>query len=199
MANQQQQQPGEGGLQQQHLYPPPPPYFRLAEQGSLTPPPVMEGEYLQFGEIFTTEDGLPALQVRRLYDISEDGSVDIKGQLLALHRELAVNFLELLEVLIERPSAYARQLENVGLVLRNMIYLANQLRPAQARATVLEALKGSLETKRQAVQRLQKATTGADEAMNKALEMLRAAEGVKKEDIEEPSNGQQPKAFLHVK
>ena len=137
--------------------------------------------------------------MRRLYDISEDGSVDIKGQLLALHRELAVNFLELLEVLIERPSAYARQLENVGLVLRNMIYLANQLRPAQARATVLEALKGSLETKRQAVQRLQKATTGADEAMNKALEMLRAAEGVKKEDIEEPSNGQQPKAFLHVK
>lgn len=192
MADQRQQAPGEGVLQQQHLYPPPPPYFRLAEQGALTPPPIIEGEYPQFGEIFTTEDGLPALQVRRLYEISEDGSIDIKGQLLALHRELAVTFLELLEVLIQRPSGYARQVENVGLILRNMIHLANLLRPAQARATVLESLREIVQIKRQAVLQLHKAMSGADATLSKAVEMLRAAELVKKEDEEEAGNGQRP-------
>ena len=172
----QSQQPAaaEGGLQQ--LYPPPPPYFKLAEQGLLSPPPVIEGEYPQFGELYTTEDGLPALQVRRLYKINDDGSIDIKGQLLALHRELTVSFLELLEVLVDRPSGYARQVENVGLVLRNMIYLANQLRPAQARATVLQSLKDTLEAKRRAIEKLQKAKQGADDAVNKAIETIKQAE-----------------------
>lgn len=172
----QSQQPAavDGGLQQ--LYPPPPPYFKLAEQGLISPPPVIEGEYPQFGELYTTEDGLPALQVRRLYKIDDDGSINIKEQLLALHRELTVNLLELLQVLVDRPSGYARQVENVGLVLRNMMFLANQLRPAQARATVLQSLKETLEGKKRAIKNLQKATQGADEAVNKAIETLKSAE-----------------------
>jgi mediator of RNA polymerase II transcription subunit 7 len=161
----------DGGVQQ--LYPPPPPYFRLAEQGLLSPPPVIEGEYPQFGEIYTTEDGLPALQVRRLYKINDDGSMNIKEQLLALHRELAVSFLELLEVLVDRPSGYARQVENVGLVLRNMIFLANQLRPPQARATVLLSLKQMLESKQTAIKNLQNAKQRADDAVIKAIETLK--------------------------
>jgi mediator of RNA polymerase II transcription subunit 7 len=175
MADQSQQPSAvDGGLQQ--LYPPPPPYFRLAEQGLLSPPPLIEGEYPQFGELYTTEDGLPALQVRRVYKINDDGSINIKKQLLALHRELTVSFLELLEVLVDRPSGYARQVENVGLVLRNMIFLANQLRPAQARATVLQSLKATLEAKRQAIENLQMAKQGADDAVNKAIERLKTSE-----------------------
>ena len=158
--------------QQQQLYPPPPPYFRHAATGLLTPPPVVEGEYLQFGEIFTTEDGIPALQVRRLYDLDNS---DIKAQLLVLHRELAVNFLELLQVLIEKPSAYARQVENVGLVLRNMMHLANQLRPVQARAAVLKSLQDSIEEKKRALEELKRAGEGTDGGAQRAIRLLEEA------------------------
>ena len=177
---QQQQQPAApdntAALQQQQLYPPPPPYFRLAEEGRLAPPPIIQGEYTQFGEIYTTEDGLPALQVRRLFEISSDGSIDIKGQLLALHRELLVNFLELLEVLIERPSGYARQVENVGLVLRNMVHLSNQIRPMQARATVLASLKQMIQSTRIAQENLGEAQMKADRALAEVMEIIKSEE-----------------------
>jgi hypothetical protein len=55
------------------------------------------------------EVGVPALRVRQLFEPRADGSVDIKGALRTLHRELMANLLELLGVLIEKPSAYARQ------------------------------------------------------------------------------------------
>lgn len=167
----------QSGVAQQ-LYPPPPPYFRLAESGALKPPPLIEGQYQMFGEIYSTEDGLPGLQVRKLYEVRPDGSIDIKGQLLALHRELTVNILELLDVLVERPSGYARQVENVGLVLRNMMYLSNQLRPMQARAALAQARRHDEVAREAAAQRLQQATAAGKEAVIEAVELLeKAAKG----------------------
>ena len=163
-------------LQQQQLYPPPPPYFALAASGQLRPPPPVTGTYQLFGELFTTEDGLPPLQVRRLFDSRPDGSVDYRAQLLALHKELVANFLELLVVLVERPSGYARQVENVGLVLRNMQYLANQLRPHQARATLVDALEHSRHSRESAAEQLRAAGGAADAALAAATQALQAAD-----------------------
>lgn len=179
MAAQPPAQGAEGSApQQQALYPPPPPYFALAQGGALAPPPPLEGEYPLFGEIYTTEDGLPGLQVRKLYSGGGPGGaapLDAKTQLLGLHRELTVNFLELLEVLVERPSAYARQVENVGLVLRNMMHLANGLRPVQARDSVVAALEGSLAESRAALARLKAAGAGADAALEAAAATVAGA------------------------
>jgi len=169
MSQQQQEE-----VQQQQLYPPPPHYFHQVGSG-LQPPPPIEGTYQLFGELYTTEDGLPPLQVRRLYDTRPDGTIDFRGQLLALHRELVANVLELLAVLVDKPSGYARQVENVGLILRNMQHLANNLRPHQARATLVDALRHEAEAKTAATERLQQACDSAEAALQSAVEALRQA------------------------
>ena len=158
----------------QQLFPPPPPYFALVAEDT-APPPVLTGEYQVFGELHTTEDGLPPLHVRQLYDSQPDGGVDYRGQLLALHRELTANFLELLSVLVDRPSGYARQVENVGLVLRNMAYLANQLRPHQAGATLVQALDQQAGQRLAAAAALGEAVQRAEAAVREAAALLREA------------------------
>lgn len=58
---------------------------------------------------------------------------DFKGELRRLNRELLFTFLDLLDCLVQRPSTYARAVENVGLVARNMSYILNALRSEQAK------------------------------------------------------------------
>lgn len=159
------------------VYPPPPPYFALASAGKLEPPAPIVGEYPLFGEIYTTEDGIPALHVRRLYDVQPDGSVaDVKGELLKLHKELKLNIIELFDVLIERPSAYGRQVENVGLVLRNMMHLTNVLRPIQAELAAIAGLTAEERHSEQAIYDLVDATKQGEEALKKVLNVLKTAE-----------------------
>lgn len=59
-------------------------------------------------------------------------ATDFKAELRRLNRELLFTFLDLLDCLVQRPSAYARAVENVGLIARNMSYLLNALRSEQA-------------------------------------------------------------------
>eukprot|EP00890_Picochlorum_soloecismus_P006249 jgi/Picsp_1/6625/NSC_03968-R1_mediator subunit med7 len=138
--------------QQQQLFPPPPAYYRLADE--LEPPPIVQGTYQQFGELFTTEDGMPALHVSEQFERREDGSIDIKHELLALHAKLTDGIESLLAVLSRDPSSYARQLEQVGLIFRNMQYLMNEMRPIQARCSLKDALRASIEEKKGALERL---------------------------------------------
>lgn len=163
------------GDNQQQLYPSPPPYFHLVSEGILQPPAPIQGTYQLFGEYFTTEDGLPPLQVRKIFDTLPDGStIDIKQQLLLLHEELLANFMELLRILVEKPSSYARQIENTGLVLRNMQYLANELRPHQARASLIEALKSDIDSKEKSLQTLNEAIQQGKSALHTAQEKLQS-------------------------
>jgi hypothetical protein len=59
------------------------------------------------------------------------GNTDFKGELRRQNRELLFAYLDLLDRLVERPSAYARCVENIGVVARNMHYLLNALRAHQ--------------------------------------------------------------------
>ena len=60
-------------------------------------------------------------------------STDFRKELSRLNREALFGLLELVDTLVDRPSAYARLAENIGLVLRNANYLLNLLRAHQAR------------------------------------------------------------------
>ena len=62
-------------------------------------------------------------------------AADFRGQLARLNRELLFAYLDLVDCLVERPSAYARAIESVGLLARNMAYLLNALRAHQARGS----------------------------------------------------------------
>jgi mediator of RNA polymerase II transcription subunit 7 len=56
---------------------------------------------------------------------------DFKKELTSLNRDLQLHILELTDVLIERPSQYARRVEDISLILRNMHHLLNSMRPHQ--------------------------------------------------------------------
>lgn len=56
-----------------------------------------------------------------------------KQELTALNRELIIQYLDLLDVLITQPSSYARDVEAISTIFRNMHFLLNTLRTHQAR------------------------------------------------------------------
>eukprot|EP00897_Mesotaenium_endlicherianum_P010089 jgi/Mesen1/9108/ME000058S08602 len=119
-------------------FPPPPAYYKLytdsnEEEGLCPPPPPpISGEYMLFGAPYRTEEVFPSLEeqgVRQVYPKDQD--LDVKAELRALCRELLVLTLELADVLAERPSQYARRVEDISLLLKNIHHLLNTLRPHQ--------------------------------------------------------------------
>lgn len=56
---------------------------------------------------------------------------DFKNELRSLNRELQLHILELADVLVERPSQYARRVEDISLIFKNLHHLLNSLRPHQ--------------------------------------------------------------------
>ncbi|URE40685.1 Mediator of RNA polymerase II transcription subunit [Musa troglodytarum] len=119
-------------------YPPPPPYYRLYKdyledpESAPEPPPPVQGTYPLFGATYTTDVVLPSLEdqgVRQLYP--KGPSIDFKRELTSLNRELQLHILELADVLVERPSQYARRVEDISLIFKNLHHLLNSLRPHQ--------------------------------------------------------------------
>lgn len=139
-------------------YPPPPPYYRLYKDflddsdSAPSPPPPIEGTYTMFGATYTTNDLLPSLEEQGMRQLYPKGpNVDYKKELKTLNRELMFQILELADVLVERPSQYARRVEDVSLILRNMHHLLNSIRPHQARATLIHILEMQIERRKQAI------------------------------------------------
>ncbi|KAG0597220.1 hypothetical protein M758_UG321800 [Ceratodon purpureus] len=129
-------------------FPPPPPYYKLytnySDDPSSAPPPPAPviGTYVQYGVNYTTTDVLLGLEEEGLRQLYLTGSeVDYRKELRALNRELILQFLELTDALVERPSLSARCVEDMTLILRNIHHLLNSLRPHQARATVIHMLE----------------------------------------------------------
>ncbi|KAJ6749873.1 hypothetical protein OIU85_000498 [Salix viminalis] len=57
----------------------------------------------------------------------------------------------LADVLVERPSQYARRVEDISLIFKNLHHLLNSLRPHQARATLIHVLELQIQRRKQAV------------------------------------------------
>ncbi|KAL8491805.1 hypothetical protein ACS0TY_023417 [Phlomoides rotata] len=140
-------------------YPPPPPYYKLYKnysedtESAPAPPPPIEGPYVLYGANYTTDDVLPGLEeqgVRQLYP--KGTNVDFKKELRSLNRELQLHLLELADVLVERPSQYARRVEDISLIFKNLHHLLNSLRPHQARATLIHILELQIQRRKQAVE-----------------------------------------------
>ncbi|EIE19519.1 MED7-domain-containing protein [Coccomyxa subellipsoidea C-169] len=177
----------------QQAFPPPPAFYKLygtSADGSEVPappppPPPVEGEYQLFGELYTTEDGIPPLTVRQLFTVNAQGLLDFKGELRRLNKELLFTFLDLLDCLVQRPSAYARAVENVGLIARNMSYILNALRSEQARATLEHTVKVEIADRKEAIRELRESAESA-----RAL-LRRMAEGIHDACKEAETEGRQ--------
>ncbi|KAI3677018.1 hypothetical protein L1987_86636 [Smallanthus sonchifolius] len=160
-------------------YPPPPPYYRLYKDyeqdpsSAPEPPPPIQGTYLLYGSSYTTDDVLPSLEdqgVRQLYP--KDPNLDFKKELRSLNRELQLHILELADVLIERPSQYARRVEDISLIFKNLHHLLNSLRPHQARATLIHILELQIQRRKQAVEDIKRRREEAQRLLKEALGTL---------------------------
>eukprot|EP01025_Chloroclados_australasicus_P049576 TRINITY_DN5653_c0_g1_i1.p3 TRINITY_DN5653_c0_g1~~TRINITY_DN5653_c0_g1_i1.p3 ORF type:complete len:182 (-),score=29.12 TRINITY_DN5653_c0_g1_i1:717-1262(-) len=170
------QQQEEG--QQQSAFPSPPAYYKLYSSKAEKPPPLppkpVEGEFTQFGEIYQTEHVTPKLQGRRLFQVSEKGIIDFKSELGKLSTELPFAFLELMNCLIDQPSENARRLEDVGVILRNMYYLINAIRPIQARDTIKCFLQTQINEKQKAIEELRREREIVETIAEEGLQALSA-------------------------
>ncbi|KAE8681847.1 Mediator of RNA polymerase II transcription subunit 7b [Hibiscus syriacus] len=128
------------------MYPPPPPYCRLykdyLQNAKSEPEPPM------LALVATTP--LEDQGVRQLYP--KGPNIDFKKELRSLNRELQLHILELADVLVERPSQYARQVEEMSLIFKNLHHLLNSLHPHQARATLIHILELQIQRRKDALE-----------------------------------------------
>ncbi|KAK6173581.1 hypothetical protein SNE40_017003 [Patella caerulea] len=102
------------------------------------PPPPISDTYTMFGAQFTADDviirPLEASNCRRLYP----NHYDPKRELKKLNHSILINFLDLLEVLIQSPESHKRQekIEDLQILFINLHHLINEFRPHQARETL---------------------------------------------------------------
>ncbi|KAK4391898.1 Mediator of RNA polymerase II transcription subunita [Sesamum angolense] len=122
---------------------------------------------------FVTDDVLPGLEeqgVRQLYP--KGPNIDFKKELTALNRELQLHLLELADVLVERPSQYARRVEDISLIFKNLHHVLNSLRPHQARATLIHILELQIQRRKQAVEDIKRRREEAQRLLKEALGTL---------------------------
>ncbi|KAF4361796.1 hypothetical protein CsatB_029564 [Cannabis sativa] len=157
-------------------YPPPPPYYRLYKdylqdpKSAPAPPPPVVGTYVCFGSTYTTDDILPSLEeqgVRQLYP--KGSNIDFKKELRSLNRDLLLHILELADVLVSRPSQYARRVEDISLIFKNLHHLLNSLRPHQARATLIHILELQIQRRKQAVEDIKRRREEAQKLLKESL------------------------------
>ncbi|XP_040372939.1 mediator of RNA polymerase II transcription subunit 7b [Rosa chinensis] len=106
-----------------------------------------------------TADVLPSLEeqeVRQLYP--KGPNIDFKKELRSLNRELQLHIFELADILVERPSQYARRVEEISLIFQNLHHRLNSLRPHQARVTLIHILELQTKRHKQAVEDIQRFT-----------------------------------------
>ncbi|GAB4843741.1 Mediator of RNA polymerase II transcription subunit 7a [Ancistrocladus abbreviatus] len=160
-------------------YPPPPPYYKLYKdyiqnpKSAPEPPPPVQGTYVCFGAPYTTDYVPPNLEeqgVRQLYP--KGPNIDFKKELKSLNRELQLHFLELADILVERPSQFARRVEDISVIFTNLHHLLNSLRPHQARATLIHILELQIQRRKQAVEDIKRRREEAQTLLKEALGTL---------------------------
>ncbi|CAL0304502.1 unnamed protein product [Lupinus luteus] len=160
-------------------YPPPPPFYRLYKNYSQdpnsapSPPPPIEGSYICFGATHTTDNVLPSLEeqgVRQLYP--KGPNVDYKKELRSLVGELLLHLLELADILIQRPSQFARRVEEISTVFKNMHHLLNSMRPHQARATLIHIMELQIQRRKEAVEDIKRRRGESQKLLNESLAAL---------------------------
>ncbi|KAL9362852.1 hypothetical protein Peur_045637 [Populus x canadensis] len=103
------------------IYPPLPPFYKYKDyienpKSAQKPPPPFEGTYVCYGGNYTTDDVFPSLN-------------NFKKELSSFNRELQLHILDLADILVERPSQYARKVEHISVIFKNLHHFLNSLRP----------------------------------------------------------------------
>ncbi|XP_077280296.1 mediator complex subunit 7 isoform X2 [Temnothorax americanus] len=102
------------------------------------PPPPIHDSYSMFGNVFNADDTiirpLEAQGIKRLYP----QHFDRRRELKKLNHSLLVNFLDLIDLLVQCPDSprRAEKVEDLSLLFIHIHHLLNEFRPHQARETL---------------------------------------------------------------
>ncbi|CAB4003178.1 Mediator of RNA polymerase II transcription subunit 7 [Paramuricea clavata] len=154
---------------------PPSDYYKLYTDENIKamiapePPPPIRGEYSVFGLQFETDEpiirSLEQQNMDRLYPLEFNRQKELKK----LNHSVLINFLELLDILINEPTSPKREkkLGEITVLFINMHHLINELRPHQARETLRVMME------RQKQQRLETADK-LDKLVDKVLSLVQS-------------------------
>ncbi|KAI9355175.1 mediator complex, subunit Med7 [Pilaira anomala] len=125
---------------------PPVPEFPLQ---ALQPPPPPTDEYTIFDQKWQIDDHLPTLDELGVKQLYPDAPIDRVQELKRLNRSLIVQFLDLLNVLVNNPEEFGNSIENISTIFINMHHILNAYRPHQARETLRLLMENQLAKKRE--------------------------------------------------
>ncbi|XP_015378747.1 PREDICTED: mediator of RNA polymerase II transcription subunit 7 [Diuraphis noxia] len=138
------------------------------------PPPIIQETYTMFGNPYNAEDSiirpLESQGFKRLYP----QHFDRRRELRKLNHSLLVNFLDLLDLLIQCPDSprRAEKVDDISLLFIHIHHLLNEFRPHQARETVRVMLDLQRRQRNETTIRLQKHIDKVSDILQQTLENL---------------------------
>ncbi|GBG31975.1 Mediator of RNA polymerase II transcription subunit 7 [Hondaea fermentalgiana] len=177
----QQQQQQQKQPTASNVYPNPPVFYRSYGKNaapkhelavSLEPPKIPEGAYMTFGEFWTPEDKRKltelALRTRTLKeegreqlfeDAPEGQPLDYAGELRKVSKLALEKYCALMDALCDMNLSMTdsrNKADEFETVYVNLLYLVNQLRPAQGRQILINMLKRQLERRQETAANLRR-------------------------------------------
>jgi len=141
---------------------------------ALRPPPPIHDTYSMFGNVFNADDTiirpLEAQGIKRLYP----QHFDRRRELKKLNHSLLVNFLDLIDLLVQCPDSprRAEKVEDLSLLFIHIHHLLNEFRPHQARETLRVMMELQRRQRIETALRFQKHLDKVQEILQHALQML---------------------------
>ncbi|XP_011297886.1 mediator of RNA polymerase II transcription subunit 7 [Fopius arisanus] len=138
------------------------------------PPPPIHDSYSMFGNVFNADDTiirpLEAQGIKRLYP----QHFDRRRELKKLNHSLLVNFLDLIDLLVQCPDSprRAEKVEDLSLLFIHIHHLLNEFRPHQARETLRVMMELQRRQRIETALRFQKHLEKVQEILQHALQML---------------------------
>jgi len=152
------------------------------KKGVAPPPPkVVTGDYMLFGHTHGVDDHviqpLESQGIKRLY--STDENFDHIVEMKKLNHSILVNYLELLDVMIDAPHSPERvkKIEEIKILFINLHHLINEFRPHQARETLRIMLHRQKKSRLETAQRLRMNIEKARDILKTCGEALHGAGG----------------------
>lgn len=138
------------------------------------PPPPIHDTYMMFGNNFNMDDNiirpLETQGIKRLYP----QHFDRRRELRKLNHSLLVNFLDLIDLLVQCPDSprRAEKVEDLSLLFIHIHHLLNEFRPHQARETLRVMMEVQKRQRIETKERFEKHLDKVQEILSHALQIL---------------------------
>ncbi|KAM7361987.1 mediator complex subunit 7 [Cochliomyia hominivorax] len=137
------------------------------------PPPPIQDMYSMFGMQYNNEEMIRSLEsqnIKRLIPIHFDRRKELKK----LNHSLFVNFLDLIDLLIQYPDSPRRteKIDDLSLLFVHMHHLLNEFRPHQARETLRVMMEMQKRQRVETTNRFNKHLERVREIVNNAFAAL---------------------------